>query len=77
MVTISIQQAKDQLDILIHGLNHGEECIIMENDLPVAKLIPVTPVDKSVSIPKLGTLRGTVLSMVDFDQPLEEFSEYM
>jgi prevent-host-death family protein len=75
MATITIQQAQAPLPDLIHRLAPGEEVCITENNQPVAKLIPTGEPPKNP--PQFGTLRGTVLSMEHFDDPLEEFEEYM
>ena len=61
---------------LIHRLMLGEEVVITENDQPVAKLV-VTPPPEPPKLRQFGTLRGTVLSMEHFDDPLEDFAEYM
>jgi prevent-host-death family protein len=75
MATITIEEARANLDDLIHRLTPGEEVVITENDRPVAKLVATPPDPRPV--PKLGTQRGSVLSMEHFDDPLEEFEEYM
>ncbi|MFO0960913.1 MAG: type II toxin-antitoxin system Phd/YefM family antitoxin [Isosphaeraceae bacterium] len=62
MTTISIEEAGSRLSELIHRLAPGEEIVITEGDRPVARLIP---------------LKGTVLSMEHFDDPLEVFEESM
>lgn len=77
MTTITIQEARDRLSELIHRLTPGEEVIITENDQPVARLTLAAPPSEPRKVPKLGTLRGTVLSMEHFDDPLEDFQEYM
>jgi antitoxin (DNA-binding transcriptional repressor) of toxin-antitoxin stability system len=65
----------EQLGELIHRLTPGEEVIITENGQAVARLVPPTPTQAKK--PRLfGTLRGTVLSMDHFDDPLEDFEEY-
>lgn len=75
MDTVSLTHAQSNLAQLIHRLKPGEELVITENDRPVAKLIAAPP---SATEPRrLGTLRGTVLSMEHFDDPLDEFEEYM
>lgn len=77
MTHYTIQQAQTQLADLIHQMAPGDEFVITENDLPVAKLV-VTTVPVSKKPRQLGTLQGTVLSIApDFDAPLEEFKEYM
>ncbi len=77
MTTITIQEAQTRLPELIHRLIPGEEVIITENDLPVARLMPTAPPSEPRKAPHPGTLRGTVLSMEHFDDPLEDFNEYM
>jgi prevent-host-death family protein len=76
MSTITIQEAQAQLAELIHRLTPGEEVIITENDQPVARLVPAVPPSEPRKVPQLGTLRGTVLSMEHFEDPLEDFKEY-
>jgi prevent-host-death family protein len=77
MPTVTIEEAKNMLSELIHRLTSGEEIVITENDQPVARLVPTAPPCEPRKIPRLGTLRGTVLSMEHFDDPLEDFKEYM
>lgn len=77
MSSVTIQQAQAGLAELIHRLAPGEEVVILENDQPVARLLPTAaaPARKPRA---LGTMRGTVLHVVaDFDAGLEEFREYM
>lgn len=77
MSTITIEEAKAQLGDLIHRLTPGEEVVIVENDQPVAKLVATPSSPETRKVPKLGTQRGSVLSMEHFDDPLEDFKEYM
>lgn len=74
MATVTIEVARAMLDKLIHDLTPGEELVITKNDRPVAKLVAAPP--DARPMPKLGTQRGSVLSMEHFDDPLEEFKEY-
>jgi prevent-host-death family protein len=76
MTTITIQEAKDRLSELIHRLIPGEEVVITEDDRPVARLVSAAPPPGPRVAPRLGTLRGTVLSMEHFDDPLDDFKEY-
>ena len=77
MATVTILEAQSTLSDLIHRATLGEEVVITENNMPIARLVPesVLPSKK----PRMaGTLRGTVLHMApDFDAPLEDFKEYM
>jgi prevent-host-death family protein len=77
MTAVSIKEAKAKLSELIHKLKPGDEVIITEKNVPVARL--VRAVSTSQRQPRRpGTLRGTVLYMApDFDAPLEDFKEYM
>ena len=76
MTTITIEEAQTRLPELIHRLTPGEEVIITENNQPVARLVPTTPTPGRKPR-QFGTLKGTVLSMEHFDDPLEDFKEYM
>ncbi len=75
MSSITLEVAQTQLADLIDRLAPGEEVTLTRNDKPVATLKAAPPPTRPV--PQLGTLRGTVLSMEHFDDPLEEFAEYM
>lgn len=77
MATITLEEAQATLPDLVHRLAPGEEIVITENDRPVARLVPPAPSSEQRKAPRLGTLRGTVLSMEHFDDPLEDFKEYM
>lgn len=76
MASISVENAQAHLSDVIRRLTPGQELTITENEQPVAKLVAISP-PQAQKIPRLGTLRGTVLSMEHFDDPLEEFEEYM
>ena len=77
MTSLSIQEAQAQLPDLVHGLAIGDEVVIIENDQPVARIVPAA--EQPQRPPRRpGTLRGTVLYMApDFDAPLEDFKEYV
>ena len=77
MATVTLQEAQATLSDLIHRLRPGEEVVITENDQPIARLVPAVPTAPPRRMPRLGTLRGTVLSMEHFDDPVEDFAEYM
>jgi antitoxin (DNA-binding transcriptional repressor) of toxin-antitoxin stability system len=76
MPTVTLQEAQSRLSDLIHNLAPGEEVVITENDQPLARLTLAAPRERKPR--QLGTLKGTVLYMApDFDEPLEDFKEYM
>ncbi|MGA2063643.1 MAG: DUF2281 domain-containing protein [Thermoguttaceae bacterium] len=77
MTIMSIEEAQQKLPELVHSLAHGDEVVIVENDHPIARIVPALEGPQR-SPRRPGTLRGTVLYMApDFDAPLEEFKEYM
>lgn len=76
-MTLTIQEAQLQLPSLIHDLRAGSEVEITENGVAVAKIVPVATAPTKLRRRILGGQRGSVLSMEHFDDPLEEFEEYM
>jgi len=75
MTNLPLQQVQAQLPELIHQLAPDDEVVIMENDQPVARIVPPRP---TKAARKLGSLQGTVLYMApDFDAPLDDFKEYI
>ena len=78
MTLVTLEEAQANLPELIEKQLPGEELQITVNGETVAKLVTVPRQSKEPrKVPQLGTLRGTVLSMEHFDDPLEEFEEYM
>jgi len=75
MSTITIQEAQARLSDLIHRLTPGDELVITENNQPVAKLAR-TEAKKQWPC-KAGSAKGKIQIAPDFDEPLEEFKEYM
>jgi antitoxin (DNA-binding transcriptional repressor) of toxin-antitoxin stability system len=74
MSSVSVKEAQAQLSDLIHKLGPGDEVIILENNQPVARLLPAGP---ATARRILGSLSGSVTFMApDFDAPLDEFKEY-
>jgi antitoxin (DNA-binding transcriptional repressor) of toxin-antitoxin stability system len=75
MPTVSLREAQSRLPDLIHNLTPGDELVITENNQPVAKLARTGP--KTQWPCKAGSGRGKIFMAPDFDEPLEEFKEYM
>ncbi|MEX0714240.1 MAG: DUF2281 domain-containing protein [Pirellulales bacterium] len=75
MPTVTIHEAQARLLELIHRLAPGDEVVITENDQPVAKLARTEP--KKQWPCKAGSAKGKIRIAPDFDEPLEEFKEYM
>ena len=74
MPTVTIKQAQAQLPELIQHLNIGDELVITENNLPVARLARTEP--KQLWPCRAGSAKGRVRIAADFDVPLPDFVEY-
>lgn len=75
MSHITIEHATTHLSELIKNSPTGEEIILIENELPVAKLIPLNLAHPQA---KRGYAKGRVLYMAsDFDDLPEEFKDYI
>ncbi|MBY0524519.1 MAG: type II toxin-antitoxin system prevent-host-death family antitoxin [Gemmataceae bacterium] len=75
MPTVTLQEAQARLGDLIHRLTPGDEVVITENNEPVATLARTPP--KQQWPCKAGSAKGKIHMASDFDEPLEEFKEYM
>jgi antitoxin (DNA-binding transcriptional repressor) of toxin-antitoxin stability system len=76
MATVTIEEAQSRLPDLIEGLTPGEELVITKGQQPIAKLAkePATATPKKR---RAGSAAGQVWMSPDFDEPLEDFKEYM
>lgn len=75
MPTVTIQEAQSRLRDLIHNLPPGDELVITENNEPAARLTRAEP--KTQWPCKAGGARGKIHMAPDFDEPLEEFEDYL
>jgi prevent-host-death family protein len=74
MLNVDINQAKQNLPELIEKTIGDGEVIITKGGLPVAKLVAFTKAKKKR---KFGTAKGLIKIADDFDQPIDDFKEYM
>jgi prevent-host-death family protein len=75
MSSVTVQEAQAKLSELIHGLTPGDEVLITENNQPVARL---TRTELKIEWPcKAGSAKGKIVIAPGFDDPLEDFKEYM
>jgi prevent-host-death family protein len=70
MSTVNIHEAKTQLSRLLLRVEQGEEIIIANRGVPVAKLVPLTPSKSRLS--SLGRDQGLFTVPANFDEPLPE-----
>ncbi|MEG4535439.1 type II toxin-antitoxin system prevent-host-death family antitoxin [Microcoleus sp. D2_18a_D3] len=77
MYQVDILEAKEKLLELIEAAMRGEEVAITQDNPPVVKLVGIPPANKKRWPSKAGSAKGMVWMSDDFDEPLEEFKEYM
>lgn len=74
MTTLTLEEAQARLPDLIHMLTPGNEVVITERNLPVARLV-LPKVEGAQPIPGRG--KGTISILADDEEHLEDFKEYM
>ena len=74
MLQVNVHEAKTHLSKLIQKVVDGEEVIIARGNQPIIKLVLI---EKLKPKRRLGTAKGKIKISDDFDEPLEDFEEYM
>ncbi len=75
MAIVSIHEAKTHFSRLIQRALAGEEIIVSKGKEPVVKIVPIPEAKKERSP---GGAKGMIKRISpDFDEPLEEFEEYI
>lgn len=74
MLQVNVHEAKTNLSKLIQKVVDGEEVVIAKGNLPIIKLVLIENLKPQR---RLGTAKGKVKIADDFDEPLEDFKEYM
>jgi antitoxin (DNA-binding transcriptional repressor) of toxin-antitoxin stability system len=74
MQQVSLEEAKTQLPDLIDAAVSGEEIIIAKDPQHLVKLVPVPGTKPR---PQFGSAKGLITMSDDFDEPLEDFEEYV
>ena len=75
MQLVNLADASKHLPKLIEAAIDGEEIIITKDEQPVVKLVPVPPLKKGGR--RAGSAIGLVTISDDFDEPIEDFKDYM
>lgn len=75
MLQVDIFEAEEKLLELTEAAMRGEEIAITQDNQPVVKLVVIPKQAKPNRQP--GSAKGMVWMSDDFDEPLEEFKEYM
>jgi prevent-host-death family protein len=74
MQNIDIEQAGQCLIKLVENAVGGDEVVITKSGIPVVKL---TPIAGRKPGRRYGSAKGLIKMSDDFDEPLEDFREYM
>lgn len=74
MQNIEIDQAGHRLPELIEKSINGNEIVITNKGLPVAKIIGIA---KKKKHRRFDSAKGLIKISEDFDRPLEDFKDYM
>jgi prevent-host-death family protein len=74
MQQITLAEASQHLPELIEAAINGEEVVITKDEQPVVKLTPILPVKRR---PLFGSAKDLITISDDFDEPLEDFKDYM
>jgi antitoxin (DNA-binding transcriptional repressor) of toxin-antitoxin stability system len=74
MQKIDITEAKAQIENLLQSALNGEEIIITQDQQPILKLTQFLQPPKRR---QRGSAKGQIWMSSDFNEPLEDFSEYM
>jgi len=69
MKTVNTHQAKTQFSKLLKRVAQGEEILIANRGVPVARLLPVP---EKATHRELGKYEGSIIITEDFDAPLPE-----
>ena len=75
MRQVSIEEAQAQFLLLIESALNGEEIVITQEDQPILKFVAI---DSPKFQRQPGKGKHLMITMSDdFDEPLEDFAEYM
>ncbi len=89
MNCFELDQAQQRFPELVERAKRGEDVIITERNQPVVKFVAVeqgmkasnssmtAPADSTKRRRRPGSAKGLVHISDDFDEPLEDFREYM
>ncbi len=73
-IQVNIHEAKTHLSKLLERVMSGEKIIIAKSGKPIAQLVPL---NQSPTQRTPGNDAGKVVIAADFDDPLQEFENYL
>lgn len=71
---VTIGEAKTNFSKLVRRAEAGEEIVVRRGSEPVARIVPLK---RRGGVTGRGSMKGEVRIGKDFEEPLEEFAEYM
>ncbi len=71
MQHVNLDEARDNLSVLIEAALKGEEVVITKDGQTAVRLTPVHQPK-----PQFGSAKGLITFADDFDAPLEDFEPY-
>jgi antitoxin (DNA-binding transcriptional repressor) of toxin-antitoxin stability system len=71
---VSLVEAAASLSDLVQAAINGEEVILLNGDRPVIGLTPIGAIRPDR---QPGSAKGLIWISDDFDEPLDEFKEYL
>jgi prevent-host-death family protein len=74
MSRIELAQAQEHLLELVEQAIEGEEVVITKDNQPLVKLVPALERRRQR---QFGSAKGLIEMSEDFDEPLEDFKDYM
>ena len=69
---LELDEAQATLSELIAELKPDDEVVIVQNQKPVARIVP-----PKRETPKFGNCKGMITILADDDEHLKDFAEYM
>ncbi len=74
MSQVELKKAQSQLPDLVKRATEGEEIVIVEDHQPRVQLVAIQKPRKKRTP---GTAKGLIEIAEDFDEPLEDFRDYL
>ncbi len=78
MSQVMLEEFDDELADLVEQARAGEEVVIVSDNIPIAKIVPLPQGKGEERKPGFGSGKYALIYMADdFDAPLEDFKDYM
>jgi prevent-host-death family protein len=71
---VTIGEAKTNFSKLVRRAEAGEEIVVRRGSEPVARIVPLR---HRSGVHGFGSMKGEIRIGKDFDEPLEDFQDYM